>query len=231
MNQIRKRITYANVMSSIAVFLVLGGGAAFAATKLAKNSVGTKQLKRNAVTAAKIKKNSITGAKIKNGAVTGPKIVLSTLGTVPSATNALNAMNATNAANAAHATTAGSNEQFKTWFTTASIGQTVTLLTIGPFTYTGECASGPEATSYVETSQENSVANSYEGEDANPFNPGEAIEIGEYTSGNEWYGPDDGSDAQLSGDGHTFVNTFVSNGSEVGGADCTFVGYAFTLNH
>ena len=50
MKRLRKRLTYANVMSSIAVFLVLGGGAAFAAGKLAKNSVGTKQLKNNAVT-------------------------------------------------------------------------------------------------------------------------------------------------------------------------------------
>jgi hypothetical protein len=32
-------------MVTILAFLVLGGGAAFAATKLAKNSVGTKQLK------------------------------------------------------------------------------------------------------------------------------------------------------------------------------------------
>jgi hypothetical protein len=83
MRQIRKRLTYANVMSSIAVFLVLGG-AAFAASGLPKNSVGTKQLKNNAVTSAKVKNNSLTGADIK----------LSSLGTVPSATNADNATNA-----------------------------------------------------------------------------------------------------------------------------------------
>ncbi len=52
MKQIRKRLTYANVMSSIAVFLVLGGATAFAAGKLGKNRVGTKQLKNNAVTGA-----------------------------------------------------------------------------------------------------------------------------------------------------------------------------------
>ena len=40
-NQIRKRLTYANVMSSLAVFLVLGGATAFAA--LSKNSVGSKR--------------------------------------------------------------------------------------------------------------------------------------------------------------------------------------------
>jgi hypothetical protein len=60
-------------MSSIAVFLVLGG-AAFAAAQLPKNSVGKKQLKANAVTTAKIKKNAVTKAKIKNGAVSGSKI-------------------------------------------------------------------------------------------------------------------------------------------------------------
>jgi hypothetical protein len=75
--QIRKRLTYANVMSSIAVFLVLGGASALAS--------------------AKIKNNAVTTAKIKNGAVSGAKINLGSLGTVPSATNATNATNAGNA--------------------------------------------------------------------------------------------------------------------------------------
>jgi hypothetical protein len=69
---IRKRFTYANVMSSIAVFLLIGGATAFAA--LGKNTVGTKQLKKNAVTTAKIKKEAVTAAKLKNGAVTNGKL-------------------------------------------------------------------------------------------------------------------------------------------------------------
>jgi hypothetical protein len=73
-NQIRKRLTYANVMSSIAVFLVLGGATAFAASQLGRNSVGSKQLKRNAVTAAKIKKNAVTKTKIKKGSVDSSKV-------------------------------------------------------------------------------------------------------------------------------------------------------------
>lgn len=85
MNQIRKRLTYANVMSTIAVFLLLGGATAIAAGGLGKNTVGSKQLKKNAVTAAKIKKNAVTMAKIKKDAVTGAKVNESTLGTVPSA--------------------------------------------------------------------------------------------------------------------------------------------------
>jgi len=59
-------------MSSIAVFLVIGGATAFAA--LGKNTVGTKQLKKNAVTTQKIKNNAVTSPKIKNGSVTASKL-------------------------------------------------------------------------------------------------------------------------------------------------------------
>jgi hypothetical protein len=71
--QLSKRLTYANVMSSIAVFLVLGGATALAAG-LAKNSVGSKQLKKNAVTTKKIKNSAVTSPKIKNGSVTAEKL-------------------------------------------------------------------------------------------------------------------------------------------------------------
>jgi hypothetical protein len=107
--QIRKRITYANVMSSIAVFLVLGGGAAYAAKKIGSNeikgnSITTGKIKKEAVSASKIKKNSITTAKIANGAVTGAKLNLGTVGTVPNAAHANTADSATsaNAVNGMH---------------------------------------------------------------------------------------------------------------------------------
>lgn len=67
---IRKRLSYANVMATLAVFFVLGGGA----YALKKNSVGTKQLKNNAVTSKKIKKNAVTAKKIKKNAVKSGKI-------------------------------------------------------------------------------------------------------------------------------------------------------------
>jgi len=76
--QIRKRLTYANVVSSIALFLVLGGATAIAAG-LAKNSVGTKQLKSNAVTAPKIKNEAVTNNKLKAGSVTETKIANGTI--------------------------------------------------------------------------------------------------------------------------------------------------------
>jgi hypothetical protein len=76
------------VMATVAVFLALGG-AAYAATKLPKNSVGTKQIKNQAV----------TGVKIKKGTITGTNINLAKLGAVPSATSATIATTA-NTANA-----------------------------------------------------------------------------------------------------------------------------------
>lgn len=63
---IRKHLTYANVMATLAIFVVLGGGA-YAATKTPNNSVGTKQIKKNAVTTVKLKNGTVTGAKVKKG--------------------------------------------------------------------------------------------------------------------------------------------------------------------
>ena len=77
MGESRGKLTYANVMATIAVFIALGSGA-YAAVQLPKNSVGTKQLK----------KGSVTGAKVANATLTGANLNLSTLGTVPSAANA-----------------------------------------------------------------------------------------------------------------------------------------------
>jgi hypothetical protein len=74
-----QRLTYANVMSSIAVFLVLGGGAAYAAKKIGSHelrggAVTTAKIKRNAVTRSKIKADAISTAKIAKGAVTGGRL-------------------------------------------------------------------------------------------------------------------------------------------------------------
>jgi hypothetical protein len=91
MKNLRCKLTYANVISTLCLFLLLGGGAAFAASQLGKNSVGAKQLKKNAITTAKVKKEAITAAKIKKGTLTGTQINLSKLGTVPSATHAASA--------------------------------------------------------------------------------------------------------------------------------------------
>ncbi len=60
------RLTYANVMATIAVFLALGG-TSYAVTALPRNSVGAQQLKKNAVTSVKVKDGSLTAADFAKG--------------------------------------------------------------------------------------------------------------------------------------------------------------------
>jgi hypothetical protein len=60
----RPRLTYANVMSTIAVFIALGG----TSYAVARNSIGTAQLKNNAVTSAKIKNRTVATRDLTPGA-------------------------------------------------------------------------------------------------------------------------------------------------------------------
>lgn len=63
---IRQRLTFANVVACIALFVALGSGA-YAATQLPKNSVGSKQIKKNAVNSAKVKDGSLQATDFKAG--------------------------------------------------------------------------------------------------------------------------------------------------------------------
>ena len=64
--KLRSRLTYANVMATIAVFMALGGGA-YAAIKLPSNSVGSKQIKKRAVTPAKVHPRTVRLFKGRKG--------------------------------------------------------------------------------------------------------------------------------------------------------------------
>jgi hypothetical protein len=64
MRALRSKLTYANVISTLCLFLLLGGGAAMAAGRLARNSVGTRQIKNAAITGPKIKRASIEATKL-----------------------------------------------------------------------------------------------------------------------------------------------------------------------
>ena len=65
----RPRLTYANVMVTLLAFVVLGGGGAYAAQQLAKNSVGPRQLKKNSVTGAKVKDGSLRAKDLAPGSL------------------------------------------------------------------------------------------------------------------------------------------------------------------
>lgn len=104
------KLTYANVMSTIAVVLAVGGGATALALTLPKNSVHSKQIAKGAVKTSDIGKDAVTGDQVKE----------SSLGKVPlavhadSADSATTAASATNAAHAAVADSLGSLTQANT---------------------------------------------------------------------------------------------------------------------
>jgi hypothetical protein len=60
---IRTRLTYANLIATLALFLALGG-AAYAVKAAPKNSVKTKSIKNSAVTTDKIANSAVTLAKL-----------------------------------------------------------------------------------------------------------------------------------------------------------------------
>jgi hypothetical protein len=88
-----KRLTYGNVVATIALFLVLCGGTVWAANKitskqigkgavknknLAKNAVKAKNLAKNSVSSAKLAKNAVKNANIADGAVNFAKLAAGT---------------------------------------------------------------------------------------------------------------------------------------------------------
>jgi hypothetical protein len=87
------RPTYANVVSTLALALVLSGGA-YAATQLPKDSVGSKQIKQNSVktvdvrdgdlTSADVKDGDLTTADVKDGTLTAQDLASGVLPVVPS---------------------------------------------------------------------------------------------------------------------------------------------------
>jgi hypothetical protein len=72
--RMRPKLSYANVVSTLALFIALSGASAYATSQLANKSVGEPQLRPGAVTADKIRSNAVTAPKIKAAAVKEGKL-------------------------------------------------------------------------------------------------------------------------------------------------------------
>jgi hypothetical protein len=103
---LRRRLTYANVISSLALFLVLSGGTAVALSgsntvfsdditdgnvrnaDIGSGAVTNSKLGFRSVTLEKINGNAINSGRVVDNSLTGNDLLESTLGQVPSAGNA-----------------------------------------------------------------------------------------------------------------------------------------------
>lgn len=81
---IRRHLSFANVISLLALVLALGG-AAYAVTKAPKNSVVSKSVKNKSLKGKDIKDQSLKGKDIKDNSLKGADIDESSLGKVPNA--------------------------------------------------------------------------------------------------------------------------------------------------
>ncbi len=74
MNRIRSKLTYANVVATLALFLALTGGAVYAANKIhsrniAKNAVKSRNIAKNGVKARNLAAGSVSSSKILDGSI------------------------------------------------------------------------------------------------------------------------------------------------------------------
>ena len=65
LSKLRSRLTYANVVASIALFIALGG----TSYGLATGSIGSREIKTNGVRSADIRNNDVRGKDIRNGTI------------------------------------------------------------------------------------------------------------------------------------------------------------------
>ena len=72
MTSLRGKLSYANVVATLALVLAVAGipsAVAITANKVKKNAVGTKQLKNGSVTAAKLANGNVTASKLAGARV------------------------------------------------------------------------------------------------------------------------------------------------------------------
>lgn len=101
----RPRLTYANVVATIALFAALGG-VSYAATALPKNSVGTSQVQAEAIRTGKIADGAVTASKLGQGVrerIAASGVTPTTTSTPESVKHAETADRATTASTAASA--------------------------------------------------------------------------------------------------------------------------------
>jgi hypothetical protein len=69
LRKLRPQLTYANVASTLALVLAVGGGSAYAASKIRTRNIST-----HAVTASKVAFNAITASKVRNSSLSGKDV-------------------------------------------------------------------------------------------------------------------------------------------------------------
>jgi len=170
---------YAAVTGTLALVVALGG-TSYAATQLAKNSVGSAQIKNGSVAAVDLHKNAVNGSKVKDNSLTGSDINEGKLGTVP---------------NSVHA---NGNVVTKINYKKVAGTPETTIYKLGGLLLHAACGSGPAVSLTATTSVDQSSIYTVVVFDGDPNNPLENdLESGGFSSTTPAFDLLDGSDGNI----------------------------------
>ena len=190
---LRSKLTYPHVVSTIALFIALGGGA-YALD--GQNRVNSGDVKNNTLTSKDQKDGKGTkGVDVANNSLKGADVDESSLGKVPAAANADNAAHATNADNATqaanateadHAADAGTvnsveirGVRYRTDTTTSSPTE---IMNLGGLTLTANCTAG-DLSLVANTSTDNATLSSSAIDTASDVVDANSVHANDFDSG------------------------------------------------
>ena len=228
---LRRRLTYANVIATIALFAALGGTSYGVATGF--------------IDSREIKNGTIRGKDVRNNDLRGADIRESSLATVPNATAAGNAQNAQNAENARNAenaqnaqaaqnaSTVGGIAAAKIEYATPVSPGSETIFSGGGLALEASCTGNQDIAVTATTSkQDSSIYTSVNSTDPTPSVRGGHLENGEFDVGSSFdlLGGADGNPDLITfeynaTDGTSVTGTLAVN--EAGIANCEAYGHAF----
>jgi hypothetical protein len=176
---IQRKLSFANVVSVIALFMALGGSS-YAALRVGSaqivdgsvrsgdihnNTIRSRDirngsvlgldLRNGTVTSADIRDGTVTGADVGHNALTAKDILESSLGTVPSAADAAKLDGK------AASDFVGADRLVTTPFVRLTVGQTKTILRRGPFTWSAQCSDAGGGQVRLAVTLESTEANSF----------------------------------------------------------------------
>lgn len=212
------RLTYANVMATIAVFIALGGGAW--AISIGRNDVGARE----------IAKNAVGSSELRNDKAKGKDILESSLGTVPNADRANRATTANQADSATTADNAAAVEGNIVRRVAHASGNVTDqpVLDLAGLQLDVTCTGGSEDLEATSTVPGGEISGFYEDAGANDasfaeddFGPGSTVDVNNGTNSS-----DNVIEIRYTGgDGRVVVANLVTE-DVIGGNDCLVSGFA-----
>jgi hypothetical protein len=224
----RVRLSYANVMATLAFFVAIGGGAW--AVTIGRNDVGARQIAKNAVGTSELKNDKTKGEDVDEASLSQvPSAVTADRANTASAADTANA--AVTAANAG--TVGGLNvRNFNLRQSNGAVAQSV--LDLGGLQIRMSC--GPGNLTATTTKDNSSIfvwgidtgfdtikSNDLEGQD---FDLGDAFDIDANMGSGSFGGPDLGTLLYENSDGTAVTVDLVTDFNPGGGADCEVAGTA-----